>query len=63
MADRQSKKAWDKKQMVFTGFKMFRANGDRKNDQDLIDFLDSQNSKGETIKQALREYMERHKDT
>ena len=58
--DTPAKKAWDKKNMVFTAFKMFREIEGKPNDQAIIDFLDKQENKSETIKAALREYMERH---
>ena len=61
MADRESKKRWDKENMVFVAFKLFRANDKKQNDQDLIDFLDGK-VKGEVVKKALREYMEHHKE-
>lgn len=54
--DRESKKAYDKRQMVFVAFKLFRQNGDRRNDQDIIDFLNGK-VRGEVIKKALRYYM------
>lgn len=60
--DSKSKKEWDSKNMVFTAFKMFRATSKSQNDQELIDFLSNQQSKSDTIKQALREYMERHRE-
>lgn len=55
--DTEAKKAYDKRQMVFVAFKLFRQNGDKKNDQDIIDFLDGK-VKGEVIKKALRYYIE-----
>lgn len=58
--DTQAKKNWDKKNMVFTAFKMFREIDGKRNDQDIIEFLEKQTSKSETIKQALREYMTTH---
>mgnify|MGYP002627419030 CR=1 FL=1 len=61
MADSEAKKEWNRKNMVFVGFKLFRANQNKRNDQEIIDFLSTQKSKGEVIKQALREYMENHK--
>lgn len=59
--DSQAKKAWDKKNMVFTAFKMFREIDGKRNDQDIIDFLSKQKSKSDTIKTALRDYMAHHK--
>jgi len=61
MADSEAKKRWDKENMVFVAFKLFRGNDKRKNDQEIIDFLDGKN-KSEVIKIALREYMENHKE-
>lgn len=61
MGDSEAKKKWDKKNMVFVGFKLFRTVGKDKNDQDIIDFL-SDKVKGEVIKQALREYISNHKE-
>lgn len=57
--DTDAKRAFDKRQMVFVAFKLFRRNGDRNNDQAIIDFLDGKN-KSEVIKNALREYMTSH---
>ena len=59
-ADSATKKDYNTKYLYFVGFKLFRAHGSKEYDQDLIDFLDSQPNKSDTIKQALREYMERH---
>ena len=59
MADSEAKKKWDKDNMVFVGFKLFRANDKKTNDQGIIDFLDGK-TKGEIIKAALREYMINH---
>ena len=61
MSDSEAKKRWDKKYVVFVGFKLFRTVGKDKNDQDIIDYLDGK-VKGEIIKLALREYMENHKE-
>ena len=61
MGDSEAKKKWDKKNMVFVGFKLFRTVGKDNNDQDIIDFL-SDKVKGEVIKQALREYISNHKE-
>ena len=61
MKDSEAKKAWNKKNMVFVGFKLFRPNGRNANDGDIINFLDGK-VKGELIKTAIREYMERHKE-
>ena len=59
MGDRESKKRWDKENMVFVAFKLFRAIGEKPNDQAIIDYLDGK-VKGEIIKKALREYMTNH---
>lgn len=61
MGDSEAKKKWDKKNMMFVGFKLFRTVGKDSNDQDIIDFL-SDKVKGEVIKQALREYISNHKE-
>lgn len=61
MADSEAKKNWDRENMVFVGFKLFKELNGKRNDQDIIDFL-STKTKGEVIKLALREYMENHKD-
>ena len=61
MPDSEAKKKWDKENMVFVAFKLFRAIGEKENDQRIIDFLDGK-TKGEVIKNALREYMENHKE-
>lgn len=58
--DSEAKKAWNKQNMVFVGFKLFRAVGEKSNDEDIIAFLDKQESKGATVKAALREYMAAH---
>ena len=56
-----AKKKWDKNNMVFVGFKLFREVKGKRNDQDIIDFLEGK-VKGEVIKAALREYIENHKE-
>ena len=61
MSDSESKKKWDKENMVFVAFKLFRAIGDNQNDQEIIDFL-SDKVKGEVVKAALREYIKNHKE-
>lgn len=58
--DSEAKKRWDKENMVFVAFKLFRPLNGKQNDQDIIDFL-SDKVKGEVIKAALREYIENHK--
>ena len=57
--DSEAKKKWDKQNMVFVGFKLFRSVGDSKNDQDIIDYLNGK-VRGEIIKTALREYIANH---
>lgn len=59
MADSEAKKKWDKENMVFVAFKLFRAIGEKQNDQAIIDYLDGK-VKGDVIKKALREYMKNH---
>lgn len=61
MADSKAKKDWDRDNMVFVGFKLFREVKGKRNDQDIIDFL-SGKVKGEVIKAALREYIKNHKE-
>lgn len=58
-ADSEAKKSWDKKNMVYVAFKLFRQNGSKENDQKIIDFLEGK-VKGEVIKKALREYIDNH---
>jgi hypothetical protein len=60
MSDSESKKKWDKENMVYVAFKLFRAVGNKENDQAIIDYLDGK-VKGAVIKAALREYIENHK--
>lgn len=59
VGDSEAKKKWDKQNMVFVGFKLFRSVGDNKNDQDILDYLDGK-VRGEIIKAALREYIKNH---
>ena len=61
MVDSEAKKKWDKDNMVFVGFKLFREVKGKRNDQDIINFLEGK-VKGEIIKAALREYMTNHKE-
>lgn len=61
-ADSATKKDYNSKYLYFVGFKLFKAHDSRKCDQDIIDFLQTQPNKSDIIKQALREYMERHKE-
>ena len=56
MPDKESKKKWDKENVVFVNTKFFK-----RTDADLLEFLDGK-SRSTTIKIALREYMERHKE-
>lgn len=59
--DSEAKKKWDKENMVFVAFKLFRKINEKQNDQDIIDYLQDK-TKGEVIKAALREYIENHKE-
>lgn len=61
MVDSEAKKKWDKDNMVFVGFKLFREVKGKRNDQDIIDFLEGK-VKGEVIKAALREYIANSKE-
>ena len=61
MADSEAKKKWDKENMVYVAFKLFRASEKKRNDQDIIDFLEGK-VKGEVIKEALREYMDNRRE-
>lgn len=56
MPDPASKKRWDKENMVLISIKLFR-----KKDQDIIDYLDGKN-RHDTICNALRFYIEHHKE-
>ncbi len=57
LKDSDAKKRWDKENMLMLCFKLHR-----KNDPDIIEFLESKgNDKQKTIKIALREYIENHK--
>ena len=60
--DTQHKKDWDRDNMVFTAFKLFRETENGRNDQDMIDYLSACSNRSAIIKQALREYMERHRE-
>ena len=51
---------YNTKYLYFVGFKLFKAHDSRKCDQDIIDFLQTQPNKSDTIKQALRDYMTTH---
>lgn len=57
--DSEAKKRWDKENMVFVAFKLFREINGKQNDQDIIDFLQGK-PKGEVVKAALREYIANH---
>ena len=57
--DTEAKKKWDKDNMVFVGFKLFREVNGKRNDQEIIDFLEGK-VRGEVIKAALREYINNH---
>ncbi|MBQ1570852.1 MAG: hypothetical protein IIZ78_07000 [Clostridiales bacterium] len=59
-ADSATKKDYNTKYLYFVGFKLFKAHDSRKCDQDIIDFLQTQPNKSDTIKQALRDYMTTH---
>jgi hypothetical protein len=61
MGDSEAKKKWDKDNVLFVGFKLFREVKGKRNDQDITDFLEGK-VKGEVIKAALREYMANHKE-
>ena len=61
MPDSNYKKQWDKDNVLFVSFKLFKATGKRENDQEIIDFL-SDKVKATVIKTALREYIANHKD-
>lgn len=56
MPDNEAKKRWDKQNVLFVTTKLF-ANTDR----DIIEFLEGK-ARATTIKAALREYMENHKE-
>lgn len=56
MPDSDYKKKWDKENVLFVTTKLFTTS-----DKDLIEFLDGK-PRATTIKLALREYMENHKE-
>lgn len=56
MPDCEAKKQWDKNNVLFVTTKLFTTT-----DADIIQFLDGK-PRATTIKLALREYMENHKD-
>lgn len=58
--DTDHKKDWDKENMVFTAFKLFRETENGRNDQDMIDYLSACSNRSATIKAAIRDYMTTH---
>ena len=61
MGDSEYKKNWDKENLIRITFKLFRATAKNENDQEIIDFLEGK-VKGAVIKDALREYIQNHKE-
>lgn len=59
MADSESKKKWDKDNVLFVTTKLFKEYKGDRNDQDIIDFLDGK-QRSTVIKLALREYIANH---
>lgn len=57
MPDSKAKMQWAKENMWLVGVKFHR-----KNDADLIQYLESIKERQKTIKAALREYMKDHPD-
>ena len=58
MPDSEAKKRWAKDNMLLIGLKLHR-----QKDEDIIDYLEAQGKdKQKSIKAALREYIENHKD-
>lgn len=55
MPDCESKKKWDKENVLFVTTKLFATT-----DKDIIEFLEGK-SRATIIKAALREYIENHK--
>lgn len=55
MPDSPAKKKWLKENAVLVSFRLFK-----KTDMDIIEYMDSKPT-AETIRAALREYMEDHK--
>ena len=53
MAERESKKKWDKENVVFIATKLFRDNEIKKKDNDIIEYLEGKNI-SEEIKAGLR---------
>ena len=53
MAERGSKKKWDKENVVFIATKLFRDNEIKKKDNDIIEYLEGKNI-SEEIKAGLR---------
>ena len=56
MPDCESKKKWDKKNVIFATTKLFKTT-----DADIIEFLEGK-SRSTVFKAALREYMNNHKE-
>lgn len=56
MPDPASKRKWDKENVVLVGIKLFR-----KTDSDIIEYLKDKN-KRDTVLEALRYYIENHKE-
>ena len=59
MPDRECKKRWDKENVRIITTKLFIT---KETDKAVYDYLKQQESASATIKAALREYMENHKD-
>lgn len=58
MPDSEAKKRWAKENMLLIGLKLHR-----KNDSEIIEYLTEQgDNKQKIIKEAIKEYMENHKD-
>ena len=61
MSDTEAKKKWVKENTVMVSFKLFKAIGQNRNDQDILDYFEGK-TRSEIIKTALREYIANHKD-
>ena len=59
MPDAECKKRWDKANVKMIAAKLFLT---KEEDRMVWEYLQEQKSVADTIKTALREYMERHKD-
>ena len=59
MPDRECKKRWDRENVKFITTKLFLT---KESDKEIADYLKRQESASATVKAALREYMENHKD-